>query len=66
MTQTKTYGKVDFSKADIETIIDLMKFDKKNSHGNINFVLLEDIGKTKVDCIVDNQLIFDAFEFYAS
>ena len=62
----KTYGKVDFSKADIETIIDLMKFDKKNSHGNINFVLLEDIGKTKLDCIVDNQLIFEAFEFYAS
>ena len=62
----KIYGKVAFNEADIVTIIDLMKFDKKNSHGNINFVLLEDIGKTKVDCIVDNQLIFDAFHFYAS
>jgi 3-dehydroquinate synthase len=62
----QTYGKVDFSITDIETIIDLMKFDKKNSHGNINFVLLEDIGKTKLDCIVDNQLIFESFDFYAS
>lgn len=61
----KTYGSVTFDANDIEAIITLLKFDKKNSHGNINFVLLEDIGKTKIDCIVDNELIFKAFDYYS-
>ena len=37
---------------------------KKNSHGNVNFVLLEDIGKPKLDCIVDDQIIQSAFNYY--
>ena len=60
----KLYGKIDFNKADIDTIIDLLKFDKKNEHGNINFVLLEAIAKPVINCKVDNALIFDAFEYY--
>ena len=60
----KLYGKVEFLNTDYEKIINLLKFDKKNSHGNVNFVLLEDIGKPKVDCIVDNNLILKAFDFY--
>ncbi|SDB39047.1 3-dehydroquinate synthase [Flavobacteriaceae bacterium MAR_2010_188] len=47
-----------------QAIIELMKFDKKNSHGNINFVLLEEIGKPKIDCIVKNSVILEAFEYY--
>ena len=47
-----------------DRIIDLLKYDKKNNHGNINFVLLEAIGKTKIDCLVDNSIIIDAFNFY--
>jgi len=58
------YDRVEFSKEDIQQIIDLMKYDKKNSHGNINFVLLEDIGKTAIDCKVPNELIWNAFEYY--
>ncbi|WP_417887614.1 3-dehydroquinate synthase [Zunongwangia sp.] len=58
------YGKVDFSQKDIEKIIDLMKFDKKNEAGIINFVLLKDIGAPEIDCQVPNELIFNAFEFY--
>ena len=58
------YGKVDFSREDIDAIIDLMKYDKKNEAGKINFVLLKDIGETEIDCQVPNDLIFDAFEFY--
>lgn len=60
----KIYTKVTFEDHDYEHIIELLKFDKKNSHGNINFVLLEDIGITKIDCIVDNQLILEAFSYY--
>ncbi|MBI6119846.1 3-dehydroquinate synthase [Salegentibacter maritimus] len=58
------YDRVEFSKEDIQKIIDLMKYDKKNSHGNINFVLLKDIGNTVIDCKVPNELIWNAFEYY--
>lgn len=60
------YGKVEFNNDDITAIIDLLKFDKKNSHGNINFVLLEDYGKAKLDQKVSNELILEAFEYYNS
>ena len=58
------YERVVFSEEDIQQIIDLMKYDKKNSHGNINFVLLKDIGNTVIDCKVPNKLIWDAFDYY--
>lgn len=51
-------------ESDYEPIIELLKFDKKNEHGNINFVLLETIGKPKVDCLVPNKLIIEAFKYY--
>ncbi|MEP2238699.1 MAG: 3-dehydroquinate synthase, partial [Maribacter sp.] len=38
------YDKVEFSNNDIESILKLMKYDKKNSHGKVNFVLLKTIG----------------------
>ncbi len=59
------YGKQEFSKKEIEAIIDLMKHDKKNEFGKINFVLLEDIGKPVIDCQVPNNIIEEAFNFYA-
>ncbi|WP_370476215.1 3-dehydroquinate synthase [Tamlana flava] len=59
------YGKVEINKDDYTPIIDLLKYDKKNDYGNINFVLLKDIGEPKLDCIVDEKLIVDAFEFYS-
>ena len=60
------YKKVDFETADYKQIIDLLKFDKKNSHGNINFVLLEDVGIPKMDITVKNELILEAFSYYKS
>ena len=60
------YGKVIIEKSEYATIIELLKYDKKNNHGNINFVLLENIGKPRIDCLVDDSIIIDAFEFYAS
>ncbi|MEJ2112606.1 MAG: 3-dehydroquinate synthase, partial [Flavobacteriaceae bacterium] len=59
-----TYGKVQILDADIKPIIELLKYDKKNEHGSIYFVLLEAIGKPKIDCIVDDELIYEAFKFY--
>ncbi len=61
---TDMYGKHSFSKSEIAEIKSLMKFDKKNEKGNINFVLLEDIGKPRIDITVPDDLIDKAFEFY--
>ncbi len=58
------YGKESFSADDISEIKNLMKFDKKNERGNINFVLLKDIGAPVVDITVPDTVIDKAFEFY--
>lgn len=58
------YKKVNFTKEDIEIIIDLLKHDKKNSHGNINFVLLEEIGSSVTDVKVPLNLFDKAFAYY--
>lgn len=61
-----SFGKVEFSKEDVDKIIELLIFDKKNSNGQIQFVLLENIGKEQLNCIVPNGLIYDAFNFYGN
>src|SRR5690606_9225162 len=58
------FPKQNFTQNDIEAIIALLVFDKKNSNGKVLFVLLEDIGLYKTNCIVNNELIFNAFDFY--
>ena len=61
---TSYYGKVTIEESEYSGIIELLKYDKKNHHGNINFVLLESIGEPKIDCLVDDKIIIEAFEFY--
>ena len=63
-TIKKMYGKETFNDEDIVQIKDLMKFDKKNERGNINFVLLKDIGEPVIDVIVPDSTIDRAFDFY--
>ena len=58
------YGKEKFNSEEIEKIKSLLKFDKKNEHGNINFVLLEDIGQAVIDEKVADKIIDEAFEYY--
>ena len=58
------YGHVSISETEYSSILELLKFDKKNEHGNINFVLLEAIGKPKIDCQVPEKIMFEALEFY--
>jgi 3-dehydroquinate synthase len=60
----KIFGKVIIDVADYNSIIELLKHDKKNEHGNINFVLLHDIGKPKINCLIDNNLIINALKYY--
>ena len=60
------FDKVSIENTDYEAIIDLLKYDKKNEHGNVNFVLLKKIGLPEIDCLVKNELIIEAFEYYKS
>lgn len=53
-----------FDKNDQSQIIELMKYDKKNTKNQINFVLLKKIGEPVLDQQVENDLIFEAFKFY--
>ena len=58
------YARVEFTKVDIDAILMLLKFDKKNSHGNINFVLLEAMGKPVIDVKIPFDLFEGAFLYY--
>lgn len=60
----KTFKKLFFNKEDINAIISLLIFDKKNNKGKVLFVLINDIGNHQIDCEVSNQLIFEAFDYY--
>ena len=63
-TLIKLYGKHDFLRKDINAIIDLLIYDKKNTNGKVLFVLLNDFGSHKTNCEVPNTLIYNAFDYY--
>ncbi|RNL75572.1 3-dehydroquinate synthase [Sinomicrobium pectinilyticum] len=58
------FRKTEIKEEDIEPIISYLKYDKKNSHGNINFVLLNDIGTPVIDVRADNEKILRSFAYY--
>ncbi len=60
----KIYGKVKIETSDYQPIIDLLIHDKKNVGGNVNFVLLSDFEKYKLDCKVEKELLIEALNFY--
>ncbi|TFG71177.1 MAG: 3-dehydroquinate synthase, partial [Flavobacteriales bacterium] len=64
-TFLQRYPKILFSKQDIEQIIDLLKFDKKNAYGQINFVLLRAIGDPVLDVQIKGNLLQRAFAYYS-
>ena len=60
-----TYPKVYFNDSSKKQIIDLMQSDKKNSHGQVKFVLLQSIGQCQIDIEVEDAIIYEAFDFYS-
>ncbi|TLP79656.1 3-dehydroquinate synthase [Maribacter sp. ACAM166] len=58
------YDTIEFLDDDIENILKLMKYDKKNSHGKVNFVLLKSIGTPEVDIEIPLKLFKEAFAYY--
>lgn len=60
----KYFPKIVFNKEDISEIIRLLQFDKKNENGNVRFVLLKEIARPEIDCLVSDDLIISSFEYY--
>ena len=58
------YGRVNIEKEDLDEITDLMKYDKKNVSGKVNFVLLEQMEKCKLDIHLDPELIQKGLLYY--
>ncbi|WP_272148667.1 3-dehydroquinate synthase [Tenacibaculum aiptasiae] len=58
------YGKVEILENDFSAILELMKHDKKNIGGEINFVLLKNYEDFKIDCKVPSNLIIDSLKYY--
>ena len=61
---TDVFEKIQFNESDILKIINLLVFDKKNEFGNVQFTLLNKIGESKINQIVDESFILLAFEDY--
>ena len=58
------YGKVTIEKDDLADITALMKYDKKNVSGKVNFVLLEQMEKCALDIKLDPELIQKGLLYY--
>lgn len=65
-TIVNIYGKVPIPTSDYEGILELLIHDKKNIGGQVNFVLLTDFEKFKLDCKVEKSLLIEALDFYNS
>lgn len=65
-TILSVFGTINLESKDYESILSLLKHDKKNTNGNVNFVLLTDFEKFKIDCIVPEELLIDSLNYYLS
>ncbi|MGG6231242.1 3-dehydroquinate synthase [Tenacibaculum sp. SDUM215027] len=62
----KIYGKVTLTEEDYQPILKLMKHDKKNVGGEINFVLLNNYEDFKINSKASDELIRESLQFYNS
>lgn len=58
------YGKTNLLNEDFSSILGLLKHDKKNVNGQVNFVLLNDYEDFKIDCKVPENLIIESMKYY--
>lgn len=65
-TIIKIYGKVTLTEEDYQPILELMKHDKKNVGGEINFVLLNNYEDFKINSKASDELIRESLQFYNS
>ncbi|MBR1716741.1 MAG: 3-dehydroquinate synthase [Paludibacteraceae bacterium] len=60
------YGGILFSCKDYDRLIALMRHDKKNNGGQINFTLLRNIGNPFINRTADDELIREALDYLFS
>tara|TARA_B100000787_G_scaffold130278_1_gene99184 strand:+ start:5710 stop:6768 length:1059 start_codon:yes stop_codon:yes gene_type:complete len=60
------YKKIVIETSDYDAIFSLLKHDKKNSNGQVNFVLLRDFEDFQLDCTISNELLKESIDFYNS
>lgn len=60
------FDDIDFSGDDLDSVLGLLKHDKKNEYGAVLFALLDKIGGIKINQQVGNDLIASAFADYKS
>lgn len=60
----ETYGNFTFTCNDYDELIELMKHDKKNTAGTINFTLLGGIGDIKLNQTATKQEMYETFDFF--
>ena len=58
------YSKLALQPNDKSAILDLLRYDKKTTHGQVLFVLLERIGAATIDVSVSDNLLDEAFAYY--
>jgi 3-dehydroquinate synthase len=58
------FERVELTTLDIDEIIKLLIFDKKNEFGKVQFTLLDGIGKVKLNQETNNEMIIKAFKDY--
>lgn len=63
-TVLSIYDKIMLLEKDFNAIIELLKHDKKNVKGQVNFVLLKDFEDYKIDCIVSEGIILESMLYY--
>lgn len=60
------YPKYEIRKDSFDSLLELLKSDKKNEDGNILFSLLETIGKCTFNCRVSTSDILSSLDYYNS
>lgn len=60
----ENYGGFAFNCKQYHDLYDLMKHDKKNTAGVINFTLLREVGDIVLNQTADKDTIFEVFDFY--
>lgn len=58
------YGRFAFGCDDYDDLLSLMRHDKKNVGGVINFTLLEQPGQVRLDCTATCEEICESFDFF--
>lgn len=58
------YGKFTIHEDDFQRLFERMTHDKKNEMGRINFTLISDLGKVKINQDCSKELIMDALQYY--